>query len=657
MDSYPFRILFVDNDLDLLQTRAEFLENGGYVVWLAQTQEAALEILQSRHIHLMILDIRMRDDTDEWDTSGLTLAKEPRLRHIPKIILTNYPSYQYVREERGPALEGLPPAVDFISKRDGAEVMLAAVAHTIDNYVNVNPTLQFSWDAYLSFDQLLHLVQPGLTSTVRGEHVLAVEDVFRRLFRRYHQVTFGQIMHHEAGRLLVALSGFDADGRETQYIVSFGLPEALAGEIERYATAVPEQAKGFLARWEVAYGYHYTAVAYSFNGGDLERTASLGQLFRRNDTATIQAGLTHLYQTQLPLWHGRGRTSPTTHSLEGFLAEQLKAIDQKSGVLAAKVTALCRQTLATNLADIDAAPQQLTLRSSTSTYFWPNPAHKASQLDSLSLTAVHWGLIHGQVQMNKVLIGERGNAWLIDYAYAQQAPILLDFVSLEMSILLEAIPGQDIDQTMYLEHVLSVTELTAPLQAATEQTPAQQIPVHLLHALNQIRQAAVNDAGCSPTAYEAVRYYYALCVLHQFDPAHRYRRQALMPYLRALVSAAIMAQKLWPEDSAVPSYQPEFWLDEAREALWVHGQQIELTLQEYQIIALLAANNGQTCERRDIVEKAMGELYDDTYGQDDSRLNSAMSRLRQKIEPDPDNPRYLKTVRGRGYRLELPTHN
>ena len=36
-----------------------------------------------------------------------------------------------------------------------------------------------------------------------------------------------------------------------------------------------------------------------------------------------------------------------------------------------------------------------------------------------------------------------------------------------------------------------------------------------------------------------------------------------------------------------------------------------------------------------------------------SKLNSAVSRVRLKIEPDSENPKYLKTVRGQGYKLVL----
>jgi len=36
---------------------------------------------------------------------------------------------------------------------------------------------------------------------------------------------------------------------------------------------------------------------------------------------------------------------------------------------------------------------------------------------------------------------------------------------------------------------------------------------------------------------------------------------------------------------------------------------------------------------------------------DDARIEKLVSRLRQKIEAEPSNPRYLVTVRGRGYKL------
>jgi len=49
------------------------------------------------------------------------------------------------------------------------------------------------------------------------------------------------------------------------------------------------------------------------------------------------------------------------------------------------------------------------------------------------------------------------------------------------------------------------------------------------------------------------------------------------------------------------------------------------------------------------VEAVWGEEYvDEVY---DSAIEKLVSRLRKKIEPDPSNPRYIITVRGRGYKL------
>ena len=84
-------VLFADNDHDFLNTRAEFLENAGYRVLKAYTLAQARQLLAEAHVHLATLDIRMENDDDEKDVSGLTLAKDPAFRPIPKIMLTNFP--------------------------------------------------------------------------------------------------------------------------------------------------------------------------------------------------------------------------------------------------------------------------------------------------------------------------------------------------------------------------------------------------------------------------------------------------------------------------------------------------------------------------------------------------------------------------------------
>ena len=74
-----------------------------------------------------------------------------------------------------------------------------------------------------------------------------------------------------------------------------------------------------------------------------------------------------------------------------------------------------------------------------------------------------------------------------------------------------------------------------------------------------------------------------------------------------------------------------------------------LTALEYKLILLLFQNRNKIVDKYQIVTDVWGESY---IGEvDDARIEKLISRLRQKIEPDPASPTFLTTVRGRGYRL------
>jgi DNA-binding NtrC family response regulator len=119
-------ILFADNNLDFLKTRAEFLEQEGYLVIPAADPTESRRKLELGGIDLAIVDIRLRNDDDDKDVSGLTLAKEVA-RSVPKIILTGFPSYEAVREALKSQSDGLEAAVDFVAKQEGPEALLNAI--------------------------------------------------------------------------------------------------------------------------------------------------------------------------------------------------------------------------------------------------------------------------------------------------------------------------------------------------------------------------------------------------------------------------------------------------------------------------------------------------------------------------------------------------
>lgn len=128
------RILLADNDLQFLRTREEILQAQGYDVIPASGYEEAERLLQSTPIDLAIVDVRLRDDTDEADLSGLALIKRVA-PEVPKILLTAFPSYDIARKALKQIFDEVPFAVDFVAKQEGVDTLLQRVALVIEKYV------------------------------------------------------------------------------------------------------------------------------------------------------------------------------------------------------------------------------------------------------------------------------------------------------------------------------------------------------------------------------------------------------------------------------------------------------------------------------------------------------------------------------------------
>lgn len=82
----------------------------------------------------------------------------------------------------------------------------------------------------------------------------------------------------------------------------------------------------------------------------------------------------------------------------------------------------------------------------------------------------------------------------------------------------------------------------------------------------------------------------------------------------------------------------------------VDGKPAEFSAREFELLRLLAERAGRVVTRRTLFDTVWGP---DFYG-DERALDVYIRLLRKKIEPDPDRPVYIRTVRGVGYRLAAP---
>lgn len=89
-------------------------------------------------------------------------------------------------------------------------------------------------------------------------------------------------------------------------------------------------------------------------------------------------------------------------------------------------------------------------------------------------------------------------------------------------------------------------------------------------------------------------------------------------------------------------------LDGYRHQVFLDEKELQLTATEYELLKLLMGNKGRVFTR----EKLLELLWDYEYLGDTRTIDVHIRHLREKVEEDPANPSFIKTVRGFGYKFE-----
>jgi two-component system response regulator RegX3 len=91
-------------------------------------------------------------------------------------------------------------------------------------------------------------------------------------------------------------------------------------------------------------------------------------------------------------------------------------------------------------------------------------------------------------------------------------------------------------------------------------------------------------------------------------------------------------------------------LDPERHEVTVRGEQVQLPLKEFELLSLLLMNAGRVLTRDMLIDRVWGS----DYVGDTKTLDVHIKRLRSKVEIDPAAPVCIVTIRGLGYKYEVP---
>ena len=95
----------------------------------------------------------------------------------------------------------------------------------------------------------------------------------------------------------------------------------------------------------------------------------------------------------------------------------------------------------------------------------------------------------------------------------------------------------------------------------------------------------------------------------------------------------------------------ELRIDLEKRAVSMAGRRVSLTPIEYDLLRLLAVNEGKLLTHPTILR----EIWGPAYREESNYVHVYISHLRRKLEPDPARPRYLLNQPGVGYRLAAPS--
>lgn len=644
-------ILFMDNMEDFLEVHSRLLEQRGYQVLRVSTLEEAEEKLLEGRVHLAILDIRMLDEDDEQDISGLLLAQKQQYRQIPKIILTAYPSYEYVRDALGLAPDGLQPAVNFLDKDEGPKALIQAVKEAFRQHVHINWDLRILWDQQkrLSFLHLASLMQPSLSREILVHRAGELEDLFRRLFYRYQQIRIGRLLWQKDRRFCLSILAQSAQGATDSRILVCGERGQFAQELERMQELAPDRIEGTKLDSKME-TMHFGAASYVLLNADAETVNPLRNLFQDGKTRPLKRAFDHLLGRTLTSWHQRGQEVNEDRDLMSLYRLRVgleeKEVSQKAAE--ARVKALSQAVRPLSAVDVEYDGERLAFHfPSLSPLICPDPvAFVYTPLKQYSKPVV-CKISPGQATADNVLVDLRQQTWLTDFAYAGLAPQWWDFVCLEAAIRFDLSQAPDLLAWYEFEECLASPVGLADRLRARDVVADLRTSIALIE---QIRRQAGSETGLDPTPYYAGVLAWVLGAITQYDPANLYTQVEQMRGAHLLLAAAVLTHRLGETTAASP-LEGTLRLDEDG-TVWIEGHHVGLLMgQELELLQCLYERAGRPVGRKTIMESVFNERYHAGDENQESRINSLVRRLRMKIEPDPSRPRYVLTARGVGYRL------
>jgi DNA-binding response OmpR family regulator len=116
----------------------------------------------------------------------------------------------------------------------------------------------------------------------------------------------------------------------------------------------------------------------------------------------------------------------------------------------------------------------------------------------------------------------------------------------------------------------------------------------------------------------------------------------------ARINAVMRRKRRFDQQSVSERFKfGKLTLDLKGQVLLKDGEPLETSVKEFQLLKFFVENRGKVLDRKEILNKVWGYDYFGTA----RTIDNFITKLRQKVEDDPDDPKHIVTVRGVGYKF------
>jgi hypothetical protein len=543
-------------------------------------------------------------------------------------------------------------AADVVGKEEGPEALIEAVNRAFARDVRVNWNIAIHWNKAhpLSFPHLANLIEPGLQGERLSDRADELEDLFRRLFYEKSQITIDRLLWQRKGHIALIVFTFAPDKPSEAFVVVCGPPARIVNEFEIYRGLAPASLQSTdSATLSAPKGAGETThfAAYILAGAPLENFQTFAEFYHSGlDQKSFRRAMDSLRAT-LATWNRGERVPAERETSEPQLFRERTGLDElgRSG-LEERILALRTEAAAHGLT-LKITDDMLTLHlPGDHTFSYANPLPYVYATDEASVASC--AIAPGTLTPNNILIAPEGQVWLTDFSDIGPAPLLWNFTELEAAIRFDLVES---DKFLGLHEM--ERRLTEPGRVGLVDSQDVDRPIRVaLQSIESIRRATSGLIDRDARSYHLGLLFQAAGRVAAFQPGARRTRTEVVLALHALLAAGMICERILKIEPPDPADEPTgLWIDIVNRIVRVDGKEKDLTPIEFKILECLAKNAGQLCTRQDVFKCVWGEEYQLGNGSHNSRLDSNMDRLRQKLEPDPDSPHYLIVKRGVGYLL------